>query len=329
MSTPRRPSPLATVVASGFALVGVGLGMLYLDPELQATSTDLAQLSSFIPYGLIPWFLATLVLFLSSRGRGRLFALIPLAGLAAHALVLVPYAGIANDAPPGTEPTLRVISLNLHYGQADTSRLLAEVESVQPDVVVLTEFTSQADSVLTDARWRQLLPYHLGTTGLTSFSPFHGDSSGTQVLSRTPIVELGHTVGTTATNLAVSVETNGHQLVLVAAHPVNPVRGKVSGWLSDADALTAFIQKFADQPVVVVGDLNAVPEHLTIRALTSATGLHDSLAGWQPTYPADRLIPLITIDHVLASPQFSTVSVGRFTVANTDHLGIAVELAQT
>ena len=80
---------------------------------------------------------------------------------------------------------------------------------------------------------------------------------------------------------------------------------------------------------MLAGDLNSVPEHVTFRRLVAASGLHQTEQGWQPTYPADRMVPLITIDHVLASQDFRTVSVNRFRVAGTDHLGSVVELAQS
>jgi len=86
---------------------------------------------------------------------------------------------------------------------------------------------------------------------------------------------------------------------------------------------------YTDRPLVVAGDLNSVPEHLTIHNLVARTGLHQTTQGWQPSYPADRMVPLITIDQVLASDQFATVRVARFRVANTDHLGSVVELAQS
>jgi endonuclease/exonuclease/phosphatase (EEP) superfamily protein YafD len=325
----RPPKPFAIVSATVLGLPGIAMVALYMFPELQTTTRQVAMWSSFIPYGIASWAAAALVLAFAGRGGGRLFALIPLTGLLVNAVVLVPYVDPTNTAPAGTQPTLRVMALNLHYGQADTAALLTEVQRIQPDVLVLTEFTDQAQSVLTDPAWRELLPYHLGTTGRATHSPWVGDSSGTQVLSTTPLTEVGRTTGTGATNLAVSLTANGHSLTLIAAHPMNPVRGRVEGWLSDADAVTQLAQRFEGQPLVLAGDLNSVPEHVTFRRLISATGLHQTEQGWQPTYPADRMVPLITIDHVLASSDFRTVSVHRFRVADTDHLGNVVELAQS
>lgn len=317
------------MVASGFALVGASLGALYLDPQLQTTSRSVALYSSFIPYGLIPWALATLILLASARGIGRLVTLLPLAGLLAQAMVLLPYFNTDYVAAAGTTSTLRVMTLNLHYGQGDTAELLAEVERNHPDVVVLTEFTTQSAAIFDNPRWTKQLPYHQGSTGRASNQRNFGDPSGTQVLSRTPITVLGQTTGTLDTNIAVQVEANGHQLVLIAAHPLNAVRGNLDGWLAEGEILADFAAGFAAQPLVLAGDLNAVPEHLTVRNLMSRTGLHESVQGWQPSFPADRLVPLITIDHVLASDQFRTINVRRFAIANTDHLGSVVELAQS
>lgn len=329
MNNRRLPRPFATVVAVGLGIIGTSLAALWLLPTLQASNQDASLVSSFTPYGLIAWLLATIVLFSSGRGLGRLVALIPLAALFANAVILVPYYDISYQAPSGTNPTLRVMSLNLHYGQADTGQLLAKVNQEKPDLLILTEFTTQNEAMFTDPAWQQLLPYHLGASGRASYNRFNGDSSGTQVLSRVPITELGRTVGTTATNISVSLEIDGRRLVLIAAHPVNPVRGKVDGWLSDAQILTDFTRNYNQQPLVVVGDLNSVPEHLTVQNLLTANRLHQTVQGWQPTFPTDRLFPLITIDHVLASAEFATVSVSRFKVSNTDHLGTVVELAQS
>jgi endonuclease/exonuclease/phosphatase (EEP) superfamily protein YafD len=325
----RAPKPLPLVVATVVALPGLAMVLLYVFPQLQTASRQIAMWSSFIPYGMASWAVSALILLWAGRGGGRLFALLPVTGLLINAVVLVPYFDPSNTVAAGTAPTLRVMALNLHYGQADTSELLTEVQRVQPDVLVLTEFTDQAQAVLTDPAWQALLPYHVGTTGRTSRGPWDGDSSGTQILAKAPVTEIAHTTGTGATNLAVSLSTGGHSLTLIGAHPMNPVRGRVEGWLSDAQAVTQLAQRFEGQPLVLAGDLNSVPEHVTFRRLVSATGLHQTEQGWQPTYPADRMVPLITIDHVLASQNFRTVSVNRFRVAGTDHLGSVVELAQS
>lgn len=317
------------VVAAIFMLAGAALWALDAFPTLQATSRQTALVSSFTPYGIVAWMIAALILLLAARGTGRLVSLVAFAGMFVHAGILLPYFETSYQAPAGTPPTVKLIMLNLHYGHGDLDQLWAQVAAEKPDLVVLTEFTEQSASVLTDPRWQALLPYHLGSTGRSSSRDQFGDSSGTQVLSRTPITLLAQASGTENANLAIQVSSGGHEFTLIAAHPINAVRGGLDGWLNEGAILTDFVAAQSSHPLVVAGDLNSVPEHLTIHNLVAHTGLHQTTQGWQPSYPADRMVPLITIDQVLASDQFSTVRVARFRVANTDHLGSVVELAQS
>lgn len=321
---------MALVLSLLAALAGIAVGTLYVFPQLQASRRSVALASSFLPYGVIAWLLAVLIMLAGTRGRSRWLVAPLAAGLIAHSLMFVVYLDPTHRAPAGTEPTLRLMSLNMHYGQADLDQLLANVKREQPDILVLTEFTAQADAVLTAPEWRSLLPYHAGTTG-RALGPHNqdGDPSGTQVLSRTPLTELGRTNGTRATSLAVRVTVGGHSIVLVAAHPANALSEGLDGWLREASEVTALAKRYAGGPLVLAGDLNAVPEHLTVRNLLAATGLHECLTGWQPTYPGNRLVPLIRIDHVLASAQFSTVSMDTFAAKGSDHRGVVAELAES
>lgn len=330
MHQQQRPHPLALLMSLLAALAGLAAGVLYLVPQLQASHRTVALASSFLPYGVLAWALAVILMLAATRGRRRWLAGPLVAGLVAHSLMFVAYADPTHRAPAGTEPTLRLVSLNMHYGQADLGQLLAEVKRERPDILVLTEFTAQADAVLTGAEWRSLLPYHAGTTGRAlGRGNGSGDGSGTQILSRTPLTELGRTEGTRATNLAVRVTASGHSFVLVAAHPANALSEGLDGWLRESRAVVDLAERYAGGPLVLAGDLNSVPEHVTLRRLLAATGLHECLTGWQPTYPANRLVPMIRIDHVLASAEFSTVSTDTFAATGTDHRGVVAELAQT
>jgi endonuclease/exonuclease/phosphatase (EEP) superfamily protein YafD len=317
------------LLSSLAALGGVATGALYLFPQLQASHRLVALASAFLPYGAIAWLVAAVILLMATRGRGRWLAAPLVAGLLAHSLMFAAYFDTTNQAPAGTEPTLRLMSLNLRYGQADLGQLLTEVERVRPDVLVLTEFTSQADAVLTAPEWQALLPHHLGTTGRPMGPHEWGDSSGTQVLSRTPLTELARSEDTRATSLVVRLTAAGRSFVLVAAHPANAVSEGLNGWLRESQQLIALAKPYSSGPLVIAGDLNSVPEHYTLRNLLAATGLHECLTGWQPTYPAHRMVPLIRIDHVLASAQFTTVSSDTFAASGSDHRGVVAELAQS
>jgi endonuclease/exonuclease/phosphatase (EEP) superfamily protein YafD len=327
---PQRPHPIALVLSSLAALAGTAAAVLYLFPELQTTRRSLALASAFLPYAVIAWLAAVVIMLLGTRGRGRWLALPLVAALFAYSTMFLPYVGVGNRAQAGTPPTLRLMALNMRYGEADLAQLLAGVRQERPDILVLTEFTSQADAVLTSQEWKKLLPYHVGTTGEdTGQHGEWGDASGTQVLSRTPLTELASTDDTRATSIAVRATAGGHTFVLIAAHPANMLSEGLDGWLRESKAVIELTRRYTSGPVVLAGDLNSVPEHVTTRNLLAATGLHEALTGWQPTYPADRLAPLIRIDHVLASDDFTTVSTSTFAATGSDHRGVIAELAQS
>ena len=93
-------------------------------------------------------------------------------------------------------------------------------------------------------------------------------------------------------------------LTVLGVHPVAPV--DPAGWRADHAAILE--QAEADDADLIVGDMNATPDHDVMRELDDA-GFRDAgeLAneGWQPTWPANHvgifplLPPLVRIDHVL------------------------------
>lgn len=327
MLSPARKFWLA--VSTLFALAGALLLALALAPGLQSRHQWLAMAASFAPYGWLCWLLAVLIGLVATRGRAR-WAVLPLAlGLTAHSLVLLPYLPGTTAALAGQGATVGVLELNLRFGLADLDELGAEIDRVRPDVVVLTEVTRASQKVFGHRAWRERLPYRLGSSGADfDTSTWIGDAEGTMVLSRVRLTELDRAPGTAFTNLAVRVELPGHPFVLVAAHPANPEHD-LSRWLQDGQALAQLAADHDDKPLVVAGDLNATADHLTLRELQARAHLSDTATGhgWHPTYPADRWYPpLIQIDHVLTSAEFSLISFDTFRVAGTDHLGLTVRL---
>lgn len=286
--------------------------------------------ASFSPYGLLAWVAALLLLLAGGRGRLRWTAAPVGLGLIAHSLVVLPYLPGTEPAHAARQPTLTVLALNLRFGQADLEQLAAAVDRDRPDVVVLTEVTRSNAKEFEQRTWRDRLPHRLGTAGRDyNRDTGTGDASGTMVLSRLPLTELGRTDGTAFTNLAAELDHEGRRLVLVAAHPANPTRS-VRTWLCDGQQLALLAASHVRSPLIVAGDLNATAEHLTLRNLRARTGLVDAAAGhgWHPTYPAGRWFPpLIGIDHVLVSEEFTTVGYETVQIEGTDHLGVLARLS--
>ncbi len=314
------------VSATACAVPAFLLLLVFLIPEVQTAHPLLAMAAAFVPYGVIPWVAAVGFALLGARGRTRLVAA-PLAlGLALHTAALGPY--FPTPAIVEDDARVEVMALNLDGGRADLVPLAEAMAGAAPDLVVLTEVTRSNAAAFARKPWAQMFPYRSGTAG-SDADPATGadDVRGTMVLSRHPLTDLGRTSGTQAGNVALRVVLEGHPFTLVAAHPAGPGCGTAC-WLQESDVLTRFALAHSSGPLLVAGDLNATREQLTLRVLTAKAGLHDTASGWQPTYPANSwLPPLVGVDHVLASRQFSTAGYRTVRVAGTDHLGVLASLA--
>lgn len=313
------------VIIVPLLLAGLACLLLYYVPQLQAQARQLAMISSFLPYGIIFWVLALLLSLIA--GGLRVPAVLSGIGLIAHAVILLPYFFSPTIDSSSQGNAFTVLTLNMEFGHADTDQLAQKVQSVQPDVVVLTEITVSARDRVSTAEWKRWFPYRLGTA-----SPDSSDQpSGTMVLSTHPITEVAAASGTAFENFAVRLELGSRTITLVAAHPLNPVHG-LGVWLDDASDLARLASQYDDGPLIVAGDLNATPEHYTLRKLKAAAKLTDAADGfgWHPTYPADTSYPpLIAIDHVLISQDFRARSVSTVKIDDTDHLGLLVRLTLT
>lgn len=321
----RRPARKPAIAHRGWFVAGWVLVLLatlmlglYLVPSLQTVSPT-AMAASFVPHAIVLWALAGLVLFLAGNGWGRAWAVAALVGGLIHAQVLVPYTS-RFPQPPG--PQLTVATLNLHFGGADLKALGAS-PAAKASILVLTETTDKTRQVLASGAWAKSFPHRAGFP-----DSFMG---GTVILSRSPLSEVKRTdERDTGTNAAFRVDTALGKLVIMGAHPSNPVQD-ARVWLRDSQAVLDLAEAVGGKyPRVLAGDFNATLESATLRKFLGR-GFSDAAAtagsGWQPTYPANSdCPPAITIDHVLTSTELVTVRTQTFSVAGTDHFGLVAVL---
>lgn len=224
--------------------------------------------------------------------------------LAFAALAAFAAAAAAADPKP---LTLRVVTYNLHHGEGtdgklDLPRIAAVITALKPDLVALQEL-----DVRTGRTGRVDQPQRLGElTGLhAAFGramDYDGGQYGNAVLSRWPI-------RSTRTHALPTAE--GHEPRCVLEVVVRAGDGPVVTFLSthldhkpdgsvcvrQAQHLAALYAD-ATGPVILAGDLNAVPDSPPVRALrawddlTAGRGLLTS-----PSKGAKR-----QIDYVLARP---------------------------
>ena len=234
--------------------------------------------------------------------------------------MLVPLFVGGSDA----KSDLTVMTSNLQVGRGDAAAVVRTVASEDVDILVLQEVTPQALDRLLEAGLAALLPHRGGKAVV--------GANGTMAFSRYPLTTSWPLpLGKGGVDLQVA---GPEPFRLLAVHANYPLEG-AGQWLADLETIRDRTGAALDQgPTLVVGDFNATHDHEPMRAVLRA-GVRDAAeeagSGWQPTWPTKRygqdwVWPLLTIDHVLTSPQFDAVRTHTVEIPRTDHLTLVAEL---
>lgn len=229
------------------------------------------------------------------------------------------HAVTARTSAPATPFRLRVLSSNVHTPNTERQRLLDLIAVEAPDVVVALEV---------DRSWIESLR-PLDTSYPHRLELPQEDNFGIAVYSKLPMeAKAGRPTPTGIPFIEARIDAGGRPLVLLAAHPLPPVRGEAT---ADRDL---YLRSLADRakaaggPTVVAGDLNATIWSPIFQELLERGGLADPregrgiLVSW-PVKPAYLRIP---IDHILAGggAQIRDFRVGAF--VGSDHYPVIADL---
>jgi len=151
--------------------------------------------------------------------------------------------------------------------------------------------------------------------------------------SRTPLT-LVATGQTRYTSLVVHTTVHDTLWTVSTLHAVSPLDGS-RAWEQDAVGIANLLRLYVSEHLVVVGDFNAIDEHLTMRRIRDV-GLQDSMTGWaltagdgwQVSWPNDPRVPfLIRIDHALHSASVDAWRPSFVTLSGTDHRAMIATFA--
>ena len=260
-----------------------------------------ANLRLHLALGLL---LLTLVLALVRSWRALVAAAV---GVMLNLLVVAPVVvstqfGTPAPADAGSE-TLDVTFFNTKF-RADRQETMAQLASREDDVVVLSLALGDWVEDLEESQ----LDMHVRTGPDT----IPGFKLELVTLTRDPDAEVivhRPTDSPRDALVEVVVELEEGPVHVLAVHPMSPLTPERA---SQRDAMFAWIADWTheqEEPVVVMGDLNATSWAVPFRRLVAESDLVDSRVGHglQPSWPA-RLGPTgLTIDHVLHSPELTTV----------------------
>ncbi|MBW1596107.1 endonuclease/exonuclease/phosphatase family protein [Streptomyces sp. JJ38] len=277
----------------------------------------LPQLLAFLPWFLVPGWIALAVAVLARRPLLSGWAL---AVLGTTAWFLQPY-GPAVTTPSG-EPRaqIRVLSANLEFGNA-TGGLLDVLRRERPHLVSVQECDRRCAEALNTPGLRRAYPHRV----IRGNEP----AEGSALLSVYPLSEVGQIPGQLSMPSAVA-DVAGVPVRVHVVHPMPPRLGSMDAWERDLDAVRRAAERRGTARTIVAGDFNASQDHAAFRAILD-TGLRDAARGLghsrTPTWPA-ATAPLlgVQIDHVLLSERLTPVGARFLDLPGTDHRAVLTDV---
>jgi endonuclease/exonuclease/phosphatase (EEP) superfamily protein YafD len=216
---------------------------------------------------------------------------------------------------------LRVLSVNVQMGNRRAEPLLELVRRHEPDLLFAME---------TDAWWNERLatlhpafPHRIDHVG--------DDYFGLHLLSKYPLVQpevrfLSERDAPAAlTGVLMPV---GQRIEFYGIHPKPPTMAQPSTWRDAQTLATAMLARAAPGPVVVAGDLNAVPWERVVRRALRVGELLDPRVGrgYVATYDVQQPWFWWPLDQVLFQQEFALVGFERLPEIGSDHYPLLVEL---
>jgi endonuclease/exonuclease/phosphatase family metal-dependent hydrolase len=276
----------------------------------------LVQAFAFTPY-VAAWTLIPAIITLATKRWAAAGA--ALTAVAIMAWCVLPRALPDVDKGPSEGTALTVMTINMFIGAADPAAIVKLVRDHDVAVLAVQEFSPTARMGLSNAGLDVLLPHaaladEVGTTGSGLYSRFpisasHSERGGGGNMQVYATIQPP---GTTA-------------LDVVSAHPLAPYSTKVLNlWKGDLDA-----EPEAD---VLMGDFNSTLDHTPVRRLIAAHGYRDAadatgkglLGTWGPYH--GKLVPPVTLDHVLAGERIGIKDVQVHAVKGSDHRSVIATL---
>ncbi|WP_282940325.1 endonuclease/exonuclease/phosphatase family protein [Corynebacterium auriscanis] len=268
---------------------------------------------------------------LKSLRRACVFAMI--AVLAATIVPRIPAFSIFQSSP-----TLRVMALNTYFGGAQEKEIIAAVEKVGPDVLVLSETNPLEASAVARATDMQVMTeVHPGegadgTTILTKTEWGNRNDVKAELVRGITRFQMPHVTATppvdsdNSSDSSADGDASSHRrpVEIYGVHSLAPAGRDRGPWVRELENIARMVGKnpgHNGRSIVIAGDFNATRSHPAFRQidLDDCTG-H---MAHTPTWPTST--PVIRIDHVLTSGDCT--GGGVVTVKGTDHRAVWADLA--
>jgi endonuclease/exonuclease/phosphatase (EEP) superfamily protein YafD len=218
-------------------------------------------------------------------------------------------------ADPADAGTVRVMTVNALYGQADAESVVGLVRSQNVEVLSVQELTPDFERALADAGLDELLTH--------SFTvPAEDSPAGSGLWSTTELTDVQQQRGSSFAMPSALVDVGGTDVRVTVVHPYPPMPDEITTWRTELVELTQHVQE-DDTPQILAGDFNATYDHATFRNLLGSRFVDATRewgAGPAVTWPeGNRVPPLFALDHVVVERDMPVSDVVAMQVPGSDH----------
>ncbi len=294
-----------------------------------------ALLNNMVQWLLLPpWLVLAAALWRRRWRRAILYGAPVAIFLALYGELFLPGLRAARACAAG-QPTcttpLRVMQFNLYNDHIDTARLIPMVRASGADVIAFEELSLGPAAALR-AQLSDLYPYQV---------QFGDGIPGVGLISKYPITSaelFSFDEKPYLFHVRAVLDVNGAPLRMIVAHPVPPAwewAGRTPRYTvrNGADLRGLAHEATSGGPALMIGDFNTTDQSDDYRMLRDA-GLRDAFrdAGWGfgVTWPLRggflRFTPLVRIDYIWMTSDFSAVNAWVGGDAGSDHLPVLADL---
>jgi len=269
------------------------------------------------PYLLLAAVLGTIFAFLFQQQIGLYAALF---ACVINGFIIVPYVVPKLQSSPVPDHAVKLMTVNVLYGNRDPDKLLATIAEADPDILILQEM-SASNQRKTAALW-DIYPY--------ASDQFNGGSREVLVFSKIPFDSVQYIVGDKPwrSEAETKLTINGQAITVLGIHPKAPMSANRFARRNAELSQISERVSTSTTPIIVAGDMNITPWTPIFRQFLRQAKLNDGRKrhGFNFTWSPGSLPKMIPIDHVL----YRGVDIHSFTSGpdtGSDHLPVIVEFS--
>lgn len=214
-----------------------------------------------------------------------------------------------------SETIVSVAHFDMSASNGDQEQIISEILEVNADLISLQEVTPDWAPIL-EKELSKAYPY---SKTVVRFDPF-----GLAIYSRMPInyVDTFECHGLPNLYGTVEMGRNKEQFCFITSHT------RPSFYSSDFDRMREHLMTIAEysnkmgDPVITIGDYNAVPWSYEILDFRTVAKLTDSRQGVVPASNGTFSLFQIPYDHIFYSPQFECIGFEDINSAVSGHIGV-------